>query len=187
MDEKEVKDLIDAAVGAVTVKFSKEIDTVKQAAADQVAAAQAETTKLKLSSHRSEINARFETAIKADTLEPKHRETFSRMAGVADDARVMSVKLEDVDAFIKDNAKTPSKKLTRSTTEQGEGTDAAEASMKFAAEVVAHRVNKLMFARNIKASDFESRIAIGDEVLKSDTKLAEAYRDHALNPLAEAA
>lgn len=180
MDESQIKALIDAGVSTAKAEFSRQLDDVKKAADEQVKLARAETAKVQLAAHRDAIKNKFEFAIKADTLEPKFRDQFSRMAGVDDDERVMKVKLEDVDAFIKENSKAP-KKFSKKT-ETGGGDADSEPEFTWAADLVAYRVRKQCFARNIKPADFESRINIADEILRDDPELAKAYRDHAHVP-----
>lgn len=179
MDEAQVKALIEASNKATEAKFTAEVTALKTqvtAADARAAAAEAEAAKVKLTAHRDAINAKFEAAIQADTLEPAKREAFKKLTKYDKDENVLSVELSAVDEYIKDNAKAPKKKaLSR----DGGDDTADEAGLEFAADVVAHRVRKLAASRNIAASDWEKRIELADEVLSKDKKLAVAYRDHA--------
>ncbi len=109
---------------------------------------------------------------------------FKKISGFDDDSRVMNIEDVTVDEFIKDNAKAPPKAAKKFAASEDR---ADEEGMTMAHEVVAHRVSKVCFSRGVKASDFESRIAIAEEVLKQDPALAIAYRDHAPVPTENAA
>lgn len=174
MDKAEVEAMLREQAQTLTAKFSADLQAVRDDAAAKLAAEKADRAKVELSAHRAAINAQFETAIKADILEPKFREQFERVAGVKDDARVMGVKLEDVATFIKDNGKAPKKpkELPEKVSYAADG----EENERDASKVLALRVNKLMFARDKKPTDFESRIQYAAEVLRADPALAEAYK-----------
>lgn len=176
MEKAEVEAMLKAQKDELSASFSTQLQAVKDEAASKLAAEKAERAKIELKAHRDAINSQFETAIKADTLEPKFREQFERVAGVKDDTRVMGIKLEDVASFIKDNAKAPAKKPTATKLSyQADGEESETDSTK----VLSMRVNKVMFDRKIDKKDFAKRMEIGDEILRADPKLAAAYKDAA--------
>lgn len=192
MEKAEVEALIASAVKATETKLSATVDELKvklSAAEEATKTAKAEAAKVALKAHRDSILGKFEAAIAADTLDPKHRESFKKLTGVDDDARVLSIDLASVESYIAEHKKAPAKKkLTREAEDRSdEAALADEDGNIWAADVVAHRVRKLALTRNIKATDFEARIALADEVLRADKDLAEAYRDHAHAPTADAA
>jgi hypothetical protein len=182
MDEAQVQALIKAQVEAVKVSLSAEVTELKtklSASEDRARAAEADAAKAKVAAHIAAISGKFEAAINADTLDPAKREQFKKLSKFEDEKFALSVDLKTVDEYIKDNAKKPSKKaLSRDA-----GDDAAdEAGIEWAADLVAHRVNKLMLSRNIPSTNWEKRIELADEVLRKDKDLADAYRDHAKVP-----
>lgn len=182
MDKAEVEALLaeqaTKLTADLTAKFSAhtaaEVAKVTAAAkADSEAAAK----KAAAESHRAQIKAKFEAAVKAQIILPAKRESFFRFNKVDDDTVVTTIKLEEVDAYIEDVADPV--KLAASKRTQTKGGDVAvdplEAKLS-AAEVVAYRARKLCFERKQDPNNFAFINAATVEVLKGDKALGESYK-----------
>lgn len=178
MEKAEVEAAIAAALKAqetaLTAKFTAQLDT-------KVAEVKAEGDKAlakeRAENHRAQIKAKFETAIKAEALLPAKRESFYKFNRVEDDAFVVDIKLEDVDAYIEEFSDAAKLAAARKKATAGseETADPAEVKMS-AAEKVVHRARKLCFGRNQDPTKFEHYTAAVQEVLKADKALGEAYK-----------
>lgn len=174
MDENEVKALLkqqaDELKAAFTAQLKAEVDKVK---AESKAEADAQVAKAKAEAHRAQIKERFEAAVKAEALLPAKRESFYKFNRVDDDATVMDIKLEDVDAYIAEFG--DKEKLSRKP-QSKQSTGAPEEVGKSAAEVVVMRARKLCFERSQDPSKFEHIHAATLEVLNADKALGDAYK-----------
>lgn len=172
MEKHEVDAAIKAALDAQKVEFTSQFSALKTENALALAAEQDKTRKAEVSRHRDAIKSKFETAVNK-TILPATREQFYRFARVEDDASVMSIKLEDVDSYIKDNAdKVLLSKNSKQGTEQGEGNKDEEGLR--ADQIVANRATKLCHDR--KQDVPKHYFSAVQEVLRSDAKLAESYK-----------
>lgn len=175
MTEDEVKALLKKQADELTANFTSAL-TAKtneiQANADkQIKDAKDAAARTAAEAHRSQIKAKFETAVKAEALLPAKRESFYKFNRVDDDAAVMSIKLEDVDAYIAeygDKAKLSAKPVTRG------GTDTESHAATNALELT-RRAEKLAVERGGKANVFDDVHAATKIVLSTDKKLATAY------------
>jgi hypothetical protein len=180
MDETQVQAAIEAALAKqrseLTAAFTTQLNTaVEKVKTDAKAESDAAVKKAQAEAHRQQIKAKFEAAVKAEIILPAKRESFYRFNKVDDDTVVMSIKLEEVDAYIEefaDKAKLVASKQTTTTTTKG---DPAEATMS-AAEKVAHRARKLCFERKQDPTKFEFINAATIEVLRADKALGESYK-----------
>jgi hypothetical protein len=179
MDEKEVQAAITAAVAKsteeLTAKFTKQLtDEVAKVQATAKAEADARVAKAQAESHRAQIKAKFEHAVKAEALQPAKRESFYKYNRVDDDAAVTQIKLEDVDAYIEEFGDKA--KLSRDpATKKGQEPNEDEKGLR-ADQILALRADKLCYSRqqDPRKGDHYSRAVV--EVLRSDPKLAEAYK-----------
>ncbi len=184
MDATEVQAMIDKATGGVTEKFTTQIDQLKKDHAEQLKAKDAELAKERLTNHRREIVEVFNRAIEAKTIEPAVREKFERLTGLNDDARALSVKKEDAELFVKDNAK-PVKEKTKLKAGPGDEGDEGEEEGT-ASEIVFKRANKIVLSRGQKPTDAAAMSSAIQHVLRTDETLSKAYFD-APNDKVEAA
>jgi hypothetical protein len=174
MTEDEVKALLKKQADELTANFTSALkaETAKiQSAADKsIADAQAAAAKDKAEAHRSLIKAKFESAVKAEALLPAKRESFYKFNRVDDDAVVLSIKLEEVDAYIteySDKAKLSRKQQTQSGgSEDHAATNALE---------LTRRAEKLAVERGGKAGNHDDLHSATKLVLSADKKLAKAY------------
>lgn len=180
MTEDEVKALLKKQADELTANFTSAL-TAKtneiQANADkQIKDAKDAAAKTAAEAHRNQIKAKFETAVKAEALLPAKRESFYKFNRVDDDATVITIKLEDVDAYITEFAdKAKLAAASKIATKGQEGADPAEATLS-AAQIVVHRARKLCFSRNQDPNKFEHINAATVEVLKADKALGESYK-----------
>lgn len=174
MTEDEVKALLKKQADELTTNFTSALkaETTKiQAAADkQVADAQAAAAKDKAEAHRSLIKAKFESAVKAEALLPAKRESFYKFNRVDDDASVIQIKLEDVDAYITEYADKAKLSRKQQTQSGGSVDHAATNDLE-----VTRRAEELAVKRGGKADNFNDVHAATKLVLSSDKKLAKAY------------
>lgn len=77
-------------------KFSKESKEAKEKAEKLESEKQAE----KVSFARKQVTEKFEKAVKDKKIAPSHRELFSKMLGVDDDEKVLTIQEKDVDDLI---------------------------------------------------------------------------------------
>lgn len=182
MDKAEVDALVADALkkqgetlrAEFTTQLTAEVTKVQATAK---AEADAQVAKVKAETHRGQIKAKFETAVKAEALLPAKRESFYKNWRVDDDKSVTDIKLEDVDAYIEEFSDKA--KLAAANKKQTKGTEATddplEAKMS-AAEIVAHRARKLCFDRKQDPTNFAFINAATIEVLKGDKALGESYK-----------
>jgi hypothetical protein len=90
------------------VKLTGEKDAFSKTITDREATDKVEAVKVK----RGEVVELFETAVKAEVITPAQRESFSKLLGVDDDVKVVSIELEDVKTLIGGDATLFSKKPT---------------------------------------------------------------------------
>lgn len=172
MEKHEVEAAIKAALDAQKVEFTSELKKLKDEGAAALAAEQEKTRKAEIARHRDAIKAKFEAHVNK-TILPATREQFYKFARVEDDASVMSIKLEDVDAYIKDNADKAlmSKSTQVQTTTGNDKTEHAATNDLEVARLAA----KDAVARGFKANDFTALVESTKVVLKANPKLAKAY------------
>jgi hypothetical protein len=177
MDEKEVQAAITAALdkqakdlraeftSQLTAETKKARDEAKAEADKQVAKAAAE-------SHRGQIKERFERAVKAEALLPAKRESFFKYNRVDDDAAVVQIKLEEVDAYIVEFS--DAKKLAAANKTQTKAGDKVEFAATNALELT-RRAEETTIKRGGKVTNFADVHAATKLVLSADPKLAKAY------------
>jgi hypothetical protein len=177
MDEKEVQAAITAALdkqakdlraeftSQLTAETKKARDEAKAEADKQVATAAAE-------SHRGQIKERFERAVKAEALLPAKRESFFKYNRVDDDAAVVQIKLEEVDAYIVEFS--DAKKLAAANKTQTKAGDKVEFAATNALELT-RRAEETTIKRGGKVTNFADVHAATKLVLSADPKLAKAY------------
>lgn len=179
MDEKEVQAAISAAVAKsteeLTAKFTKQLtDEVAKVQAQAKADADAQVAKAKAESHRARIKERFETAVKAEALLPAKRESFYKYNRVDDDVAVVQIELKDVDAYIEEFSDIAKLAASRKTaTQQGTADDEKDLRPD---QIVAKRAEKLCYSRQLDPRKGDNYARAVTEVLKGDSKLAEAYK-----------
>lgn len=177
MEDTAVQAAIDAALdkqgkalrAEFTTQLSAEVKKVTDAAKAESDAAVA---KAKAESHRAQIKAKFETAVKAEALIPAKRESFYKYNRVDDDASVVQIKLEEVDAYIEefsDKAKLAAANKTQ--TRAGEKVEFAAT----AALEVTRRAEEVAIKRGGKPNVYADMHAATKLVLSADPKLARAY------------
>lgn len=177
MDEKEVQAAIEAALAkqaeSLTAKFSTQLTTeVKKVTDAAKAESDSALAKQKAETHRTQIKAKFETAVKAEALLPAKRESFYKYNRVDDDASVVQIKLEDVDAYITEFS-DPVKLAAANKTQTKVGEKVEFAAT--AALEVTRRAEELAIKRGGKPNVFADVHAASKLVLSADPKLAKAY------------
>ena len=173
MEKHEVEALLKEQETRLTTKFSADIDKLKTDSAAALAAEQEKTRKAEVARHRDAIKSKFEAAVNK-TILPATREQFYRFARVEDDAAVMSIKLDDVDAYIKDNADKALMSKNAQQTQQGEGSE-DEKGMR-PDQILAHRATKLCYSRQQDPTKGDHYTRAVTEILRGDAKLADAYK-----------
>jgi hypothetical protein len=174
MEKHEVEAAIAAALGAQEVKFTSQLNALKTESAQALAAEQEKTRKAEVARHRDAVKSKFEAAVNK-TILPATREQFYKFARVEDDASVMSIKLDDVDAYIKDNAdKALLSKNAKQETQQGEAHE-DEKGLR-ADQIVVKRAEKLCYSRQQDPTKGDHYMRAVSEVLRGDAKLADAYK-----------
>jgi hypothetical protein len=107
MDKKEVQDLIDVAtkpLADANVQLTKDLDAERAKTAkftSDAADADKKAKEEKVALARKEVTAVLDAAVTAKSLTPAMRETYEKQIGVADDDRVVEIKLEDVKTMFK--------------------------------------------------------------------------------------
>ncbi len=71
--------------------------------------------KSKIQLARKTVTDKLEQAVKDHQILPAQRDTFSRMLGVSDDERVVTIKMEDVDSMIKAMGGSSTERFTQET------------------------------------------------------------------------
>lgn len=173
MEKHEVDAAIKAALDAQKAEFTAQLNTLKTENAATLAAEQEKTRKAEVARHRDAIKAKFEAQVNK-TILPATREQFYKFARVEDDTAVMTIKLEDVDAYIKDNADKALMSKSQQQTQQGEGNE-DEKGMR-PDQILAHRANKLCYSRQQDPTKADHYMRAVTEVLRGDAKLADAYK-----------
>lgn len=173
MDEKEIAALVTNAVKAAVAPLEEKLKLQSEEAAKALAKAEADAKKQKIDMNRSTIDRLFNAAIEAKTLEPKVREAYVKMTKYdKSDEFASTVEIKDVEDYIKEN----SKKVDASrATKEGAGKEDEQG--KKVSQIVYDRATKLLAARNQKVDDINLRIKATAEVLRSDKKLADAYKN----------
>lgn len=177
MEKAEVDAAIAAALAEqakqLTAQFSKQLgDEVTKVTDAAKAESDAAVAKAKAETHRTQIKAKFETAVKAEAMLPAKRESFYKYNRVDDDTSVVQIKLEDVDAYIvefSDAAKLAAANKTQ--TKAGEKIECAAT----AALELTRRAEETAIKRGGKPNVFADLHAATKLVLSADPKLAKAY------------
>lgn len=179
MTEDEVKALLKKQADELTTNFTSALkaktDEIQASADKQIKDAKDAAAKTAAEAHRNQIKAKFETAVKAEALLPAKRESFYKFNRIDDDVTVMTIKLEDVDAYITEFADKAKLSAIGKIATKVEGADPAEATLS-AAQIVVHRARKLCFSRNQDPNKFEHINAATVEVLKADKALGDSYK-----------
>lgn len=129
----------------------------------------------KIKARRKAIKDRFEAAIKATTLLPKHRDSFFATAGVEDDERILKIEDATVDSWLEDHRKSPEKGAPQSGG-QGAGSGAVIKAKTWAGEVERRATEKVV-AGGHKADDYQQMVKATQAVLREDKDLAQKYFD----------
>lgn len=173
MEKHEVEALLKQQKDELTAMFSTQINTLKTDNAAALAAEQEKTRKAEVARHRDAVKSKFEAAVNK-TILPATREQFYKFARVEDDAGVMSIKLEDVDAYIKDNADKALMSKSTQQTQQGE-TNKDEEGLR-PDQILANRATKLCYSRQQDPKKADHYMQAVTEVLRGDAKLADSYK-----------
>lgn len=177
MDEKDVQAAIAAALDKQAKDLRAEFSTqltaeVTKVTATAKAESDAAVAKAKAEGHRAQIKERFERAVKAEALLPAKRESFYKYNRVDDDASVVQIKLEDVDAYIAEFSDAA--KLAAANKTQTKAGDKVEFAATAALEVT-RRAEEVAIKRGGKPNVFADMHAATKIVLSADPKLAKAY------------
>lgn len=177
MTEDEVKALLKKQADELTTNFTSALkaktDEIQASADKQIKDAKDAAAKTAAEAHRNQIKAKFETAVKAEALLPAKRESFYKFNRVDDDAAVITIKLEDVDAYITEYSDKA--KLSAASKIASRGTADMEKHAETNALELTRRAEKLAVERGGKANVFEDVHEATKLVLSSDKKLAQAY------------
>jgi hypothetical protein len=174
MDEAAVKAAIEKAVGDATAKFTAQIDGLKT----QLSAANDETKKAKAETHRQQVLAPLDAAIKDGTLNAAARDQFINTFAVADDAAVFKVTTKTTEEFVdsvkdiakfKGPGKRSQKVVSKAEDEIPQGATNAEA-MTFVKD-------RRILATNGKLENFEDQERAHLHVLRANKYLASRYFD----------
>lgn len=172
MDEVEIKRLITASVQPLQDQLKIATDALSAANKAREEAEKA-TKEQAVTFKRSQVDQLFNTAIEAKTLEPAKRESFVKLTKYdKDDLSVASLDLSEVQAYIKENSKAAPK--INATQNSGTGDD--EVNLR-PDQIVNLRAKKLILAKRGNAENFLEMQKAVREVLKTDKKLADAYKN----------
>lgn len=182
MDEAEVNKLITAGLKPLQDQLKVSADALEASNKARLAA-ETETKAQAVKFKRTQIDALFNAAIEANTLEPAKRESFVKLTKYdKDDTAASSLELTEVAAYIKENSKAPPK-VTATHGGGGRGDD--EAGLK-PAEIIRHRVRKVLAAKRIDVPNSQQYSKATCEVLDAaDKTLKEAYKNADLELNAE--
>lgn len=172
MEKHEVEALLKQQKEELTASFTSQLNTLKTENAQALEAERAKTRTAEVSRHRDAIKSKFETAVKAEQIKPAVREQFYRLTRIDTDA-VMEIKAEDADAYIAEH--TDKTKLSRDpSTKQGD--DGKDEEGLRADQIVSKRAEKLCYSRQQDPQKGDHYFRAVQEVLRTDAKLAEAYK-----------
>jgi hypothetical protein len=179
MDEKEFAEMLKKhAPSIIEGEVKKATDPLKaQLAASEERATNAEkaTKEQAVKFKREQIDARFNAAIECGALEPSKRESYTKMTKYdKDDARALEVDLKDVDDFIKDNSKEPTKLNAKKQTKEGSGGDEPTHAKTNDLEVTRRAVARCIEMKQ-DPTKYECVVNATRHVLSADKKLAAAY------------
>jgi hypothetical protein len=186
MDEQEAQKLRDDMnkVLAAQATLASENAALKKTIEDRAtadAAAAVEAKKEKIAARRKSIKDRFEDAIKATVLLPKHRDSFYATAGVDDDERVLKIEDKTIDSWLDDHKKSPEKGA------QSAGGKGSEVKAKTWQGEVERRTLEKLTASGHKSTDYQESIKATKLVLREDPDLATKYFDDPNGSTEEAA
>lgn len=114
---------------------------------------------------RKSITSLFETAVKDEVITPAQRETFSKLLGVDDDTKVISIELEQVKELIGDK-KTTMFSQNQTAADAGDYDEGSSPS-----EVLSQKTFSHM--EKTGSDDFEKSLNI---VMQANKKLADDYK-----------
>lgn len=173
--EKGVAEASAKIEAAVTAKFAQkqtETQTALDAANARVAAFEKKEHDAKVGTARARVVAVFEGLVKGEVIKAAQRESFSKLLGVDDDARVVNI---DVEALIKSfgvvETKSADGKIAFKADSAGDKTGDEDKPMTY--ESACQELDKRASA--IVAKDKVAYSAAKQQVLASDEKLATVY------------
>lgn len=175
MDEAEIKKLITASMEPLQAQLKIATDALGAANTAREAAEKA-TKEQAVKFKRTQIDALFNAAIEAKTLEPAKRESFVKLTKYdKDDASVATLELTEVAAYIKENSKEAPKKLTATHA----GTDSSDDEKDLSpAQIIRHRVRKVLTAKRIDQPSSAQYLRATRDVLEAaDKSLQKAYKE----------
>jgi len=183
MDKQEIQSEIAKAVAAalpgveasVTAKFAAkqtELQTALDAANAKVATFEKEKHDAKVGTARARVVAVFEGLVKSEVIKAAQRESFSKLLGVDDDARVVNI---DVEALVKSfgvvETKSADGKVAFKAESAGDKTGDEDKPMNY--DAACAELDKR--ANAIVARDKVSYSVAKHQVLAADEKLATVY------------
>ena len=129
-----------------------------------------------IEAHREKIAARVESAVKAEDITPAARERFNKVYRVDDDGAVMSITLEDVEEFVRENP-NPHKKKPRTRTFTSLASPDADIPVDVPVDVeAAMRVEAFLRQTGVKAPTDRDIQAAAVAMFKSNPELGARYK-----------
>lgn len=155
-----------------------ELEAANKAATDKATALEQAEKKRASGEHRAKLSAVFERGVKSEVITPAQRDKFTKMLGIDDDEKVMSVTVEDVEAFI--GAGKPStgtgKRASFSRSNDGDDDMSNEDDTNKAVdEVVVERIETFCRENRLNVEDVEQRRKARKAVFSKDPELAAKY------------
>ena len=174
MTEAEVQALVNKSLEAQKVEFTTKIEAIEKKSADQLAAANAELKKERVSNRRKAITDKFNACIAAETLLPAAFTMFEKMTQLKNDEQVLTIEDSTVEEFIKSHAVKP-KNTTKKVVGDADADDPDVSDMTVGE---AANVMKNHYVRKLKLDPrkLEDQQAAHNAAMKAHPELATQYR-----------
>lgn len=180
MDETEVQRLLKEQEERLTKLFTKQLDDVKKASDEAVAAAKKAERDAKVSARKDAINAMFTSAIEAKRILPATQERFQKLHLKTDDA-VLEVKDAEVKEFIDQFHEVDKLKIKQDDKGGGRQTGDDDDAKRFAGktnmQVFTAKVEERILKTGGKLTDWQAHETAARHVMREDEALGRAYLD----------
>ena len=129
-----------------------------------------------IEAHRTKVTGRVESAVKAEDITPAARERFNKVYRVDDDAAVMTISIEDVEEFVRENP-NPHKKSRAKRAFTSLSSPDADIPMDVPVDVEASmRVEAFLRQSGVKAPTDRDIQAAAVAMFKSNPELGARYK-----------
>jgi hypothetical protein len=132
-----------------------------------------------IETHRKDIRGRIEAAVKAEDITPAARERFNKVYRIDDDTAVMTVSLEDVEEFVRENP-NPHKKAPRKRAFTTLSSPDADIPMDVPVDTeAAMRVEAFLRQSGVKKPTDQDIQAAAVHIFRSNPELGARYKANA--------